>query len=89
MRIVACCFLAALVAAAGCMDAHGLALFKRPAKSAPPGNPPAARPRPPVTADEVTETNGHAKSQALNEELDREAASGIQQTAAKSCPSGH
>jgi hypothetical protein len=75
----------AVVAAAGCMDAHGLSLFKRTPKTAPAETTSATRPRPPVTADEVTETNGHAKSRALNEEMDREAAGGIQQTSAKSC----
>jgi hypothetical protein len=88
MRTMASGFLLAVAAAAGCIDAHGLALFQRPAKTAPAPRS-SARARPPVTADEVTETNGHATSRALEEELNREAASGVQPAAAKGCSSGH
>ena len=65
------CWLLLLVSAgSGCVS---LPVAWRAEKPAPAPTPAAPSAPPPVTADQVNETNAHEKSQALREELDREA----------------
>jgi len=86
MNKVGCCLLAALTAAAGCMDMHGLVPAQRTAKNAPAAAAPAAPSRPPVTEDQVTEANASATVLALTEELNREASSSVPAATSKSGP---
>jgi hypothetical protein len=87
MKIVACCLLAALVATTGCVYDHGFLHDEQPAKG-PSAATAAERTKPPMTEDQVTPANAHAATQALREEMDREAATTIQPAPCPSCADG-
>ena len=70
MRVLAGCLLAALISGLGCLDMHAVLTAQQDAKKAPAASP-ATPARPPVTEDQVTETNAAAMVQALSEELNR------------------
>lgn len=70
MKTACCSLWLALWAGAGCVILPAN-WEKQPPPSAPaPAEP--SRPRPPVTADDITESNAHEKAEALRQELDRE-----------------
>jgi hypothetical protein len=60
----------AVWAGAGCVT---LPVLWAPPKPEPTPAAQPARPKPPVTAEQITEDNAHEKAKALLEELDREA----------------
>ncbi len=69
MKFFSGCVLCLALTLTGCVE---MPLWKESKPIAPA---PAAKPKPmlpPITADEIDETNGRAKAEALWEELDRE-----------------
>jgi hypothetical protein len=69
MKPFAFLLLAALLSAPGCMDMRGARKIAESGKKEAEVAPPA---RPPITEDEVTESDAAAAIQALTDELNRE-----------------
>ena len=75
MKTIACgLLLMGIGAGAGCLNLPVLTerADKPPETAALPAGVRPARPRSPVTADQVNETNGHEMAAVLKEEMDRE-----------------
>jgi hypothetical protein len=72
MKTAWCAIVLAAWASAGCVTLPVLWTPPKPEPAAPVA--PPAKPKPPVTAEQITEENAHEKAKALLEELNREGA---------------